>query len=132
MTARYDVIFLHGGSSSGKTGIARCLQALLPRPWLRTGVDVLLDTIPARLQGAEDGIRFRPDGGIEVGAAFRQLRHAWRAGVVATVCAGAPMIIDEVFCEAAPNNSNGSRLLLVFARCGSGCSVQLMSPKDES
>ncbi|WP_197079961.1 chloramphenicol phosphotransferase CPT family protein [Mycobacterium haemophilum] len=97
MTARYDVIFLHGGSSSGKTGIARCLQALLPRPWLRTGVDVLLDTIPARLQGAEDGIRFRPDGGIEVGAAFRQLRHAWRAGVVATVCAGAPMIIDEVF-----------------------------------
>jgi chloramphenicol 3-O phosphotransferase len=30
-----QVIVLNGGSSSGKTGIARCLQAILPRPWIR-------------------------------------------------------------------------------------------------
>ncbi len=28
------VILLNGGSSSGKSGIARCLQAILPDPWL--------------------------------------------------------------------------------------------------
>jgi chloramphenicol 3-O phosphotransferase len=35
-----------GGSSSGKTGIARCLQAILPRPWISLGVDDLLDSAP--------------------------------------------------------------------------------------
>jgi chloramphenicol 3-O phosphotransferase len=29
-----QVIVLNGGSSSGKSGIARCLQAVLPDPWL--------------------------------------------------------------------------------------------------
>jgi chloramphenicol 3-O phosphotransferase len=28
-----QVIVLNGGSSSGKSGIARCLQAILPDPW---------------------------------------------------------------------------------------------------
>ena len=30
-----QVIVLNGGSSAGKTGIARCLQAVLPQPWIR-------------------------------------------------------------------------------------------------
>ena len=29
-----QVIALNGGSSAGKSGIARCLQSLLPDPWL--------------------------------------------------------------------------------------------------
>ena len=33
-----QVIVLKGGSSSGKSGIARCLQAVLPDPWLVFGV----------------------------------------------------------------------------------------------
>jgi chloramphenicol 3-O phosphotransferase len=41
-----QVIVLNGGSSSGKTGIARCLQAILPQPWLRLGVDDLVDALP--------------------------------------------------------------------------------------
>src|SRR4029079_8988236 len=32
-----QVIVLNGGSSSGKSGIARCLQAILPDPWLAFG-----------------------------------------------------------------------------------------------
>ncbi len=32
-----DVIVLNGGSSSGKSGIARCLQAILPGSWLTIG-----------------------------------------------------------------------------------------------
>ena len=34
-----QVIVLNGGSSSGKSGIARCLQAVLPEAWLAIGVD---------------------------------------------------------------------------------------------
>lgn len=37
-----QVIVLNGGSSSGKSGIARCLQAVLPDPWLAVGVDMLI------------------------------------------------------------------------------------------
>ena len=29
-----QVIVLNGGSSSGKSAIARCLQAILPQPWI--------------------------------------------------------------------------------------------------
>jgi chloramphenicol 3-O-phosphotransferase len=34
-----QVTVLNAGSSSGKSGIARCLQAVLPDPWLALGVD---------------------------------------------------------------------------------------------
>jgi chloramphenicol 3-O-phosphotransferase len=34
-----QVIVLNGGASSGKSGIARCLEAVLPDPWLVFGVD---------------------------------------------------------------------------------------------
>jgi chloramphenicol 3-O-phosphotransferase len=44
-----QVIMLNGGSSSGKTGIARCLQAILPRPWIRLGVDDLVAALPPSL-----------------------------------------------------------------------------------
>ncbi|MGW1926913.1 phosphotransferase-like protein, partial [Streptomyces massasporeus] len=29
-----QMIILNGGSSAGKSGIVRCLQAVLPDPWL--------------------------------------------------------------------------------------------------
>ena len=37
-----QVIVLNGGSSSGKSGIARCLQAILPDPWLAFGTGNLV------------------------------------------------------------------------------------------
>ena len=47
MPVMTQVIVLNGGSSAGKTGIARCLQAILPQPWIRLGVDGLVDALPA-------------------------------------------------------------------------------------
>ena len=41
---------LNGGSSSGKSGIARCLQAILPDPWLAFGTDNLVQALPMSLQ----------------------------------------------------------------------------------
>jgi chloramphenicol 3-O phosphotransferase len=51
-----QLIVLNGGSSSGKSGIARCLQAVLPDPWLAVSVDTLVEAMPASIQASETGI----------------------------------------------------------------------------
>ena len=40
-----QVIVLNGGSSSGKSTLARSLQAVLPEPWLTFGVDDFVDAL---------------------------------------------------------------------------------------
>ncbi|MFD6970990.1 chloramphenicol phosphotransferase, partial [Streptomyces sp. NPDC059949] len=51
-----QVIVLNGGSSSGKSGIVRCLQAVLRDPWLAAAVDSLVDAMPASLRTSAAGI----------------------------------------------------------------------------
>jgi chloramphenicol 3-O phosphotransferase len=91
VTAR--VIVLNGGSSSGKSGIARCLQAVLPDPWLAFGTDTLVQALPGRTSAAV--IEFAPDGEVIVGPEFRALEAAWITGVAAMARAGARIIVDE-------------------------------------
>ncbi|MFE5946664.1 chloramphenicol phosphotransferase CPT [Streptomyces sp. NPDC056480] len=95
------MIIINGGSSAGKSGIVRCLQAVLPDPWLAFGVDSLIDAMPLRMQGSDDGIGFDADGGVNVGAEFRALEGAWAQGVVTMARAGARVIIDDVFLGGA-------------------------------
>ncbi|MFI8196305.1 chloramphenicol phosphotransferase CPT [Streptomyces sp. NPDC085942] len=92
-----QVIVVNGGSSSGKSGIVRCLQAELPDPWLAAAIDAFVDSLPASLRTTDAGIAFAPDGGVTVGREFRRLEAAWREGVAATARAGARMIVDDVF-----------------------------------
>lgn len=120
-----QVIVLNGGSSSGKSGIARCLQAVLPDPWLTFGVDTLVEAMPASLQASDTGIEFAPDGGVSVGPEFRTLEAAWREGVAAMVRAGARVIVDEVFLGGAESQQRwqktlgGLDVLWVGVRCDS-------------
>lgn len=93
-----QVIILNGGSSSGKSGIARCLQSvLLPRPWLAFSVDTLVEAMPAELSGSGEGIDFGPDGSVSTGEAFRLFDVAWAAGIAAMARAGARVVVDDVF-----------------------------------
>lgn len=96
-----QVIVLNGGSSAGKSGIVRCLQALLPDPWLALGTDTLVEAMPASMRASDGGIEFAPDGGVAVGPAFRALEAAWIAGVAAMARAGARVLVDEVFLGGA-------------------------------
>ena len=96
-----QVIVLNGGSSSGKTGIARCLQAILPRPWLRFSVDDFIAALPPSMVGSGSGIAFGQRGEVAVGGGFREIETAWMAGVAAMARAGAPVIIDDVFLGGA-------------------------------
>ncbi len=90
------VIVLNGASSSGKTTLARALQARLPQPWLVFSVDDLVDALPPALWDG-DGIAIAGDGGVSVGDAFRAQEAAWYAGLAAMVHAGARLVVDEVF-----------------------------------
>ena len=95
-----QVIVLNGGSSSGKSTIARRLQSVLPQPWLTFGTDSLIEAMPPSLEG-EGGVELRPDGRVVVGAEFRALEAAWITGIAAMARAGARIIIDEVFLGGA-------------------------------
>ncbi|MEU2711449.1 chloramphenicol phosphotransferase CPT [Streptomyces sp. NPDC007205] len=118
-----QVIVLNGGSSSGKSGIARCLQAVLPDPWLALGTDTLVDAMPAVLHTSADGIAFAPDGEVSVGPEFRTLEAAWIEGVAAMARAGARVIVDEVFLGGAYSQQRWRkalgdlRVLWVGVRC---------------
>lgn len=120
-----EVIVLNGGSSSGKSGIVRCLQAVLPDPWLALGTDTLVEAMPASLQASDAGIEFAPDGQVVVGPEFRTLEAAWIEGVAAMARAGARVIVDEVFLGGADSQERwqkalgGLRVLWVGVRCDS-------------
>jgi chloramphenicol 3-O phosphotransferase len=118
-----QVIVLNGGSSSGKSGIARCLQSVLPDPWLTFGVDTLIQAMPASMTASDAGVRFGPDDEVIVGAEFRSLEAAWIEGVAATARAGAGVIVDEVFLGGAMSQQRwqqalgGLGVLWVGVRC---------------
>jgi chloramphenicol 3-O phosphotransferase len=110
-----QMIILNGGSSSGKSGIVRCLQAILADPWLAFGVDSFVGALPARMQGSGEGIVFAADGGVSVGADFRALEAAWMDGIAAMARAGARIIIDDVFLGGAASRQRWQKTLAEMA-----------------
>jgi len=119
------MIMINGASSSGKSGIVRGLQAVLPDPWLAFGVDSFVDALPAKMQGSDEGIVFAADGGVSVGADFRVLDAAWMEGIAAMARAGARVIVDDVFLGGAASQQrwhkalSGLAVLWVGVRCDS-------------
>jgi chloramphenicol 3-O phosphotransferase len=118
-----QVIVLNGGSSSSKTGIARCLKAILPEPWINLGVDDLVDALPPSLLDRAGGIGFGPQGEVSVGEEFRAVERAWLTGVAAMARAGARIILDDVFLGGAASQRRvrahlaGLSVLWVGVRC---------------
>ena len=106
-----QVIVLNGVSSSGKSGIARCLQAVLPEPWLALGVDAFIQTMPFSLQTSAAGIEIVSGGRVVVGPEFRALEAAWLAGIATMARAGARIILDDVFLGGAASQQ---RLMEAF------------------
>ncbi|WP_407700368.1 chloramphenicol phosphotransferase CPT family protein [Streptomyces beihaiensis] len=114
------MIVLNGGSSSGKTSLARALQRLLlPTPWLTLSIDDLIAALPASGGGVDIG----PNGEVTVTAAFHTLERAWSVGVAAMASAGAPVIVDDVFLGGSDSQNrwrsalDGLDVLWVGVRC---------------
>lgn len=118
-----QVIVLNGGSSSGKSSIARALQAKLARPWLHLGVDTLIQVAPERLWQSADGLVVTESGEIIVGPGFRTLEAAWDRGLAAMAHAGAGLILEQVFLAGGAAQRKwqatleGLRVLWVGVRC---------------
>ena len=132
VAASVQVIVLNGGSSSGKSGIARCLQAVLPEAWLAIGVDTLIDVMPPRLQLGAEGIGFADDGEVTVGAEFRLLEDAWMEGVAAMVRAGARVVVDDVFLGGTESRQRWEKVLqgLEVLWIGVRCDAQVAAGRE--
>jgi len=61
-----QVIVLNGGSSSGKSSIARALQEILPNVWLTFGVAALIEALPGRGDDPRSGLVLGSDGTVTV------------------------------------------------------------------
>ena len=92
-----QVIVLNGGSSSGKSSIARALQGVLPGLWLTFGTDVLAEALPGRGDDPRSGLVLEPDGTVTVKPEFRAVEEIWYRGLGAMASRGAFLILDEVF-----------------------------------
>ena len=118
-----QVIVLNGASSSGKTSIARCLQAMLMTPWLLLGIDDLIRAMPD--EGIQDGslLHIGESGEVEVGPGWRSLEASWYIGVAAIAASGTGVIVDEVFLDGGGGQERiraalgGLQVLWVGVKC---------------
>ena len=96
---RAQVIILNGTSSSGKTSIGRCLQAMLTTPWLLLGIDDLTRAMPD--DGIDDGslLHVSESGQVSLGPGWRSLEASWYIGIAAIAASGTGVIVDEVFLD---------------------------------
>jgi len=108
---RKDVVVLNGGSSAGKSTIARSLQALLSEPWLTLGVDDLIDALGPAGPESNSVITFSPDGVVSTSEVFRDVENAWNHGLAAIARSGTGVIIDDVFLGGAVSQSRLSSAL---------------------
>lgn len=103
------IILLNGTSSSGKSTLAKALQAALPDPWLVIGIDTFVFALPKRYldqplwsevfryvreDGAADG-PFR----IETGPLGQELVSGMHRSVAALAAAGLDVVVDHVLLE---------------------------------
>lgn len=97
------VLLLHGTSSSGKTTVARAIQALSDEPWLRLGIDVFWSAIDERWMEhgsrASEGFSWREDGTIIPGTVGQRLAAGMRAAIAACARQGNDIVVDDVFID---------------------------------
>jgi chloramphenicol 3-O phosphotransferase len=130
-----QVIVLNGGSSSGKSGIARCLQAILPDPWLVLGIDTLIRALPMMMVPSPvsaTGLTFAADGTVAVDPAFQRLEVAFSAGIAAMAQAGARIIVDDVFLGGAASQRRWQQALaeLEVLWVGVRCAVAVAAGRE--
>jgi chloramphenicol 3-O phosphotransferase len=97
------VVLLHGTSSSGKTTVARAVQALTEEPWLRLGIDTFWSAIDERWMEhgprASDGFLWREDATIVPGPVGERIAAGMRAAIAACARCGNDVLVDDVFID---------------------------------
>jgi chloramphenicol 3-O phosphotransferase len=132
---KFEVVVLNGGSSSGKTTLARQLQALLGSTWLTFGVDDLIRALPGGDEpfgSSHKAIGVLPNGTITVTEAFRQAEDAWFQGLAAIARLGCRLIIDEVFLGGGASQERLAQALtgLTVLRVGVHCDAEVAAERE--
>lgn len=110
-----DIIFLHGASSSGKSTLARALQASLPMPFWHVSIDHLRDS------GAVPVSRFR-NGDFDWRAARPAFFDGFHASLAAYADAGNNLILEHIldtpaFFDDVCRQLRGHKMLFVAVHC---------------
>ena len=99
------VVLLHGTSSSGKTTVARAVQALSDEPWARLGIDAFWNALDERWlehgPHASEGFLWREDATIVPGPVGQRLAAGMRAALAAFARTGNDVLVDDVFVDPA-------------------------------
>jgi chloramphenicol 3-O phosphotransferase len=125
-SGRGHVVVLNGGSSSGKTGIARRLQKDLGGSWLVLGVDLFLWMLPSRLFDDPAGLAVT-DGFISRGDEFMRIYVAFQRATAALAESGVDIVIDDVLLDGARDQESWMAALKGLDVCWVGvrCDAEL-------
>lgn len=104
------VVLLNGGSSSGKTTLARELQTSLPGVWLRLGIDTLVAACPPSLL-SPDGLDVAADGTVTSGPEFTKAELHWMAALARIAELGGNIVIEDNFVSGPASQQRWSHAL---------------------
>lgn len=96
------IVLLNGAGSSGKTAIAKALQAITAAPFLHVQMDAFLDMLPGTYQDHPDSFSYRKIGedppivAIDTGPIGARLMRGMRRAIVALAEQGNDLIVDDV------------------------------------
>ena len=125
------VVILNGGSSAGKTTLARALQAAMPAPWLLFGIDLMIWTMPPAMVNHPDGLTVR-QGMIIRGDPFLLLYEGFRKGVGAIARNGVDLLVDDVTLDAVVDQERWDDALQELQVCWVGvhCSPDIATERE--
>jgi len=104
------IIILNGGSSAGKTTLARALQSSLSEPWLLLGIDLFIWTLPPDLINDPTGLSVR-EGVIIRGDTFMSLYSGFQTAVAALARTGINVLLDDVALDAVADQRRWNDVL---------------------
>jgi chloramphenicol 3-O phosphotransferase len=125
------VVIFNGGSSSGKTTLARRLQSSLTTPWLLLGIDVFIWMLPSEMTVRPEGITVN-DGVITRGEEFLRLYDGFRSAVAALARDGVDVLIDEVLLDPPADRRAWSEALRDLDVCWIGvrCAPEIAAARE--
>jgi chloramphenicol 3-O phosphotransferase len=134
---RGRIVLLNGVGSSGKSSIARSLQAITATPFLHVAMDTFIDMLPDHLQDHADSFAYstgeldgRPAVSIVTGPAGERLMSGMRHAIAALAKEGNDLIVDDVVLGDGMNDYE--RLLNGFHvhRVGVLCPLDVLEDRE--